>query len=71
MGRGKPFAGVAHFRVEGSPMVVEPLTFMFSDDGSVPNNAALPLIVYRGGVDVTAACDPETAIEHIPCRFDI
>ncbi len=46
-------------------MAVEPLTFIFNDDGSVPNNAALPLIVYRGGVDVTAARDPGSAIEQI------
>ncbi len=46
-------------------MAVEPLTLMFHDDGSVPNNPALPLVVYRGAVDVAAARDPETAIEQI------
>ncbi len=46
-------------------MTTEPLTFMFADDGSVPNNPALPLVVYRGAVDVAAARDPESAIEQL------
>jgi uncharacterized protein YjlB len=49
-------------------MAVEPLTFMFRDDGTVPNNPALPLIVYRGGVDLAAARDPESTIEQIFMR---
>ena len=44
-------------------MTTEPLTFMFSDDGSVPNNPLLPVLLYRGAVDVAAARDPETTIE--------
>lgn len=46
-------------------MATEPLTFMFTDDGRVPNNPALPALIYRGAVDVTAARDPESAIEQI------
>jgi uncharacterized protein YjlB len=36
-------------------------TYRFADDGTVPNNAALPLVVYRGalaaGGDRAAACE--------------
>lgn len=46
-------------------MATEPLTFMFEDDGSVPNNPALPVLIYRGAVDVAAARDPESTIEQI------
>jgi uncharacterized protein YjlB len=40
---------------------VEPFTFVFADDGLVPNNP-LPLLIYKGAVAVDNA-DPETAIE--------
>ena len=46
-------------------MAAEPLTFMFADDGSVPNNPTLPLLLYRGAIDVAAARDPESAIEQV------
>jgi uncharacterized protein YjlB len=39
-----------------------PLTFVFADDGAVPNNP-LPLIVYRGAIDVAQLRDPAVAIE--------
>jgi len=39
-----------------------PLTFLFKDDGAVPNNA-LPMLVYRGGVDLAGNVEPERAIE--------
>jgi uncharacterized protein YjlB len=41
---------------------IEPLTFVFADDGAVPNNP-LPFLVYRGAIDVTQLRDPATAIE--------
>jgi uncharacterized protein YjlB len=39
---------------------VEPLTFVFEDDGLVPNNP-MPLLVYRSVIDVKG--HPETTIE--------
>ncbi len=41
----------------------EPLTFLFPDDGSIPNNPALPLVVYKGGIDLAGSHDPEDLIE--------
>jgi uncharacterized protein YjlB len=42
---------------------VKPLTFLFKDDGVVPNNPALPMLVYRGGIDLSGSADPERKIE--------
>jgi len=41
----------------------DPLTFRFEDDGETPNNPRLPLVLYRGAVDVKAAADPAAAFE--------
>jgi len=46
-----------------------PLTFMFKDDGKVPNNPALPALVYKDAVDFSGmiprarskACSRRTA----------
>lgn len=40
-----------------------PVTFSFADDGRIPNNPALPLVLYRGGIDLTGSPDPERLIE--------
>jgi uncharacterized protein YjlB len=40
-----------------------PITHKFADDGSIPNNAALPLVLYRGGIDLAGLPDPEELIE--------
>ena len=40
---------------------IEPLTFVFADDGLVPNNP-MPFLVYKGAVDVGSG-DPENNIE--------
>src|SRR5499433_1298755 len=40
-----------------------PLTFLFKDDGSVPNNRALPALIYKRAIDVTASRNPESTIE--------
>jgi uncharacterized protein YjlB len=42
---------------------IEPLTFVFADDGLVPNNP-MPLLVYKGAIDADNA-HPEQAIEHL------
>ena len=42
-----------------------PETFMFADDGSVPNNARLPFVVYRHVIDLIGAPDPEPVIEKL------
>ncbi len=36
---------------------------MFADDGSVPNNARLPFVLYRHVIDLIGATDPEPVIE--------
>jgi uncharacterized protein YjlB len=41
----------------------DPQTYMFADDGSVPNNARLPFLIYRGAIDLTGTPDPEEVIE--------
>ncbi len=38
---------------------------MFADDGSVPNNATLPFLVYRGAIDLAGTPDPEQVIERV------
>jgi uncharacterized protein YjlB len=42
---------------------LEPLTFVFKDDGLVPNNP-MPFLVYEGAVDVAGA-HPEKTIEDL------
>ena len=39
-----------------------PLTFLFADDGAVPNNP-LPALVYQGALDLAGKRDPAAAIE--------
>lgn len=41
----------------------KPITVRFADDGMIPNNAALPLVLYRGAIDLTGTPDPEACIE--------
>jgi uncharacterized protein YjlB len=40
-----------------------PTTYKFADDGRIPNNPTLPLLHYRGGIDLTGSPDPEAVIE--------
>lgn len=40
-----------------------PVTHKFADDGKIPNNPILPLVLYRGGIDLTGSPDPEDVIE--------
>ena len=41
-----------------------PLTFLFKDDGMVPNNPALPVLVYKGAAAIEDKRSPEGAIEN-------
>ena len=43
--------------------LIAPETFLFSDDGSIPNNPRLPLLVYRGAIDLKGSPDPEDLVE--------
>jgi uncharacterized protein YjlB len=43
---------------------VEPLTFLFADDGVIPNNPTLPMLVYRGAFDLACERAAEETIEH-------
>lgn len=45
------------------PTAIQPETFMLADDGSIPNNPSLPLLVYRGGIDLAGTPDPAELIE--------
>ena len=40
-----------------------PIVHRFADDGRIPNNLTLPLVIYRGGVDLAGSPDPEKMIE--------
>jgi uncharacterized protein YjlB len=46
-------------------MLNTPLTFMFKDDGAVPNNPDLPVLVYKGAIDAGSKRNPENAIEKL------
>jgi len=40
-----------------------PVTHRFADDGLIPNNPALPFVLYRGCIDLVGSPDPEDVIE--------
>src|SRR5262249_13804832 len=52
-------------RFEPMPSPIEPETFAFSDDGSIPNNPRLPFLIYRGAVDLKGSPDPEQLVESL------
>ena len=45
------------------PKLTEPSTFMFADDGWVPNNPRLPFLVYRNAISLAGTPHPEEAVE--------
>jgi uncharacterized protein YjlB len=47
-------------------MSTKPLIFLFKDDGKVPNNPALPALVYKAAVEL--GDDPAAAIEKLFAR---
>lgn len=44
---------------------IKPQTFLFEDDGFVPNNPRLPFVLYRGVMDFIGIADPEISIEEM------
>ena len=42
-----------------------PIAYFFKDDGAVPNNPALPMLVYKTALDLSASRDPEAEIEKL------
>lgn len=40
-----------------------PLSFRFADDGSIPNNPTLPMLIYRNVVDLAGTVSPEERVE--------
>ncbi len=44
--------------------MAKPLTFLFKDDGAVPNNR-LPALVYKAALDLSGQSDPEGALERL------
>lgn len=42
-----------------------PITYFFQDDGAVPNNPALPMLVYKAALDSSGSRDPEAEIEKL------
>ena len=40
-----------------------PVTVNFADDGTIPNNPTLPLVLHRNGIDLAGTPDPERLIE--------
>jgi uncharacterized protein YjlB len=40
-----------------------PIAIKFADDGRIPNNPALPFIVYRATIDLAGSSEPEKLIE--------
>ncbi len=40
-----------------------PITHTFTDDGTIPNNPELPLVLYRRAIDLAGSPDPEKVIE--------
>jgi uncharacterized protein YjlB len=47
---------------------IEPLAYMLADDGIIPNNPTLPLLVYRRALDLAGTPDPEHVIEETFAR---
>jgi uncharacterized protein YjlB len=48
--------------------VAAPVELMFADDGAIPNNPRLPMLLYRAAVDLSGTPDPEEVIERTFAR---
>jgi uncharacterized protein YjlB len=60
-GRGKPSVRKARAAVRK----VKPKTFMFKDDGAIPNNPDLPAVVYPQALRLDRAPDPAAVFEEL------
>jgi uncharacterized protein YjlB len=60
-GRGKPSKKEA----KAATVARKPRTVMFKDDGAVPNNAKLPLIMYKNAVRLNGAADEAAVFEEL------
>jgi uncharacterized protein YjlB len=60
-GRGKPSPQQAR----AAARVAAPEQFVFADDGSIPNNPALPFLVYKSAVDLSGPHDPAAVLEEL------
>ncbi len=58
-GRGKPTPREVHAAV----IRRRPKTFMFEDDGTIPNNPDVPVLLYQQVVDLRQADDPAVILE--------
>jgi uncharacterized protein YjlB len=46
-------------------MAVGEPTFLFADDGAIPNNPKLPMLFYKNGIDLSGTAEPEARIEQL------
>jgi len=60
-GRGRPSGAQVRNRV----IRRRPKTFLFRDDGKIPNNPALPFVIYRKAVRLGTAADPAAVFEQL------
>ena len=49
----------------GAMAFAKPLTFIFKDDGTVPNNPVLPVLVYKSAIEASGELHLENAIEKL------
>ena len=63
-GLGRP----SRQRTMGAVRGRRPQTFVFKDDGTVPNNPTLPLVCYRKVVRLIAVADPAALLEQLFAR---
>jgi uncharacterized protein YjlB len=50
-------------RVGAQRRSIEPLAFLYQDDGAIPNNPTLPFLVYPKAIDLSGRIDPAVVIE--------
>ena len=50
------------------PRKSKPHTYLFADDGSIPNNPSLPFVVFPKAIDLSGSPDPEELIEETFAR---